>query len=103
MLVGPHSAMPVIYERLAGFRSQGSSRNLRSFEGKGQLGSRFLNPTNMARVAPTEESSMAQCEVCGNDYDKSFELIAAGAVTPLTASNVRFRLSLPSVNTADAR
>jgi len=22
---------------------------------------------------------MAQCEVCGNDYDKSFELIAAGA------------------------
>ena len=21
---------------------------------------------------------MAQCEVCGNDYDKSFELIAAG-------------------------
>lgn len=22
---------------------------------------------------------MAKCEVCGNDYDKSFELIAAGA------------------------
>ena len=22
---------------------------------------------------------MARCEVCGNDYDKSFELIAAGA------------------------
>ena len=22
---------------------------------------------------------MAQCEICGNDYDKSFELIAAGA------------------------
>ena len=23
--------------------------------------------------------AMAKCEVCGNDYDKSFELIAAGA------------------------
>lgn len=22
---------------------------------------------------------MARCEVCGNDYDKSFELVAAGA------------------------
>ena len=22
---------------------------------------------------------MAKCEVCGNDYDKSFDLIAAGA------------------------
>jgi len=22
---------------------------------------------------------MAQCEVCGNDYDKSFEVVAAGA------------------------
>ena len=22
---------------------------------------------------------MAQCEVCGNDYDKSFELIASGS------------------------
>jgi hypothetical protein len=22
---------------------------------------------------------MAQCEVCGNDYDKAFEVIAAGA------------------------
>jgi len=22
---------------------------------------------------------MAKCEVCGNDYDKAFELIAAGA------------------------
>src|SRR5690242_17408600 len=25
------------------------------------------------------EMTMAKCEVCGNDYDKSFELIAAGA------------------------
>ncbi|WP_200946749.1 hypothetical protein [Janibacter sp. Soil728] len=22
---------------------------------------------------------MAQCELCGNDYDKSFEVVAAGA------------------------
>jgi hypothetical protein len=26
-----------------------------------------------------EEIAMATCEVCGNDYDKSFEVIAAGA------------------------
>src|SRR2546425_12333917 len=26
-----------------------------------------------------KEFLMAKCEVCGNDYDKSFELIAAGA------------------------
>jgi hypothetical protein len=26
-----------------------------------------------------KELLMARCEVCGNDYDKSFELIAAGA------------------------
>lgn len=24
------------------------------------------------------ESTMAKCEVCGNDYDKSFEVVAAG-------------------------
>jgi len=49
MLGLAYSAMPVICGRLAGFRSEGSARNLRSFEGKGQLGSRFPNPTNTAK------------------------------------------------------
>ena len=31
------------------------------------------------RSLPGEESGMSTGEVCGNDYDKSFELIAAGA------------------------
>src|SRR5260370_13229597 len=26
-----------------------------------------------------EEEFMAKCEVCGNEYDKSFEVVAAGA------------------------
>jgi hypothetical protein len=26
-----------------------------------------------------KESSMARCEVCGNDYDKSFEVTVGGA------------------------
>jgi len=29
-------------------------------------------------VADDEEAVMALCEVCGNDYDKSFEVVAAG-------------------------
>jgi hypothetical protein len=28
--------------------------------------------------AATRRSAVAVCEVCGNDYDKSFEVIAAG-------------------------
>jgi hypothetical protein len=27
----------------------------------------------------SKEHAMAMCEVCGNDYDKAFEVIAAGA------------------------
>jgi hypothetical protein len=46
---------------------------------------------------------MARCEVCGNECDKSFEVIAAGRDTPLTALNARFKRSLQPVNTAAAR
>src|SRR5918911_894251 len=35
-------------------------------------------PWFLGSVAP-ERSSMATCEVCGNEYDKAFEVIAAGA------------------------
>src|SRR5918996_3239519 len=38
----------------------------------GRLGYEILEPV-------PEEHVMAACEVCGNDYDKSFEVIAAGA------------------------
>lgn len=33
----------------------------------------------LRRATPRRRVSMAICEVCGNDYDKSFELVAAGA------------------------
>ena len=29
----------------------------------------------------------AVCEVCGNDYDKAFEIVAAGETHPSTASS----------------
>jgi Rieske Fe-S protein len=35
-------------------------------------------PTGKAHDPRNEEGEMAVCEVCGNDYDKSFELTAAG-------------------------
>src|SRR6266571_8177271 len=38
---------------------------------------RLDEPSNFTRNE--EEVRMAICEVCGNDYDKSFDLIAAGA------------------------
>jgi hypothetical protein len=33
---------------------------------------------------------MARCEVCGNEYDKSFEFESAAACMCSTASNARF-------------
>ena len=45
-----------------------------------------VHTSNTAGDKPAESSNarggifMATCEVCGNEYDKSFELIAAGAV-----------------------
>jgi hypothetical protein len=33
----------------------------------------------MLSEASTRGAEMPTCEVCGNDYDKAFELIAAGA------------------------
>jgi hypothetical protein len=36
---------------------------------------------------------MAKCEVCGNDYDKSFELIAAGACHTFDS----FECALPAI------
>jgi hypothetical protein len=33
-----------------------------------------MNPTTKR-----EDRHMARCEVCGNDYDKAFEVMAAGA------------------------
>jgi len=44
-----------------------------------------VHTSNTAGDKPAESSNarggifMATCEVCGNEYDKSFELIAAGA------------------------
>jgi Rieske Fe-S protein len=35
-------------------------------------------PGRCVRAADDEEAAMATCEVCGNDYDKSFEVVAAG-------------------------
>jgi len=36
-------------------------------------------PTRQALpIPPTRDITMAQCEVCGNDYELSFEVIAAG-------------------------
>jgi len=45
---------------------------------------------------------MAKCEVCGNEYDKAFELIAAGRGTHLTALSARFRRLRRFVNIASA-
>jgi hypothetical protein len=41
--------------------------------------SRLIADDLIAQFTLIKEPSMAQCEVRGNDYDKSFELIAAGA------------------------
>lgn len=32
---------------------------------------------------------MSQCETCGNDYNKAFQVTIGGKTTPMTASNVR--------------
>ncbi len=45
---------------------------------------------------------MAKCEVCGNEYDKSFEVIAAGARHTFDSLSVRSRRWLRSANTANA-
>jgi hypothetical protein len=40
------------------------------------------NALSLARASqpecPSEDIAMARCEVCGNDYDKAFEVTAAG-------------------------
>jgi hypothetical protein len=43
---------------------------------------------------------MATCEVCGNEYDESFEIVAAGARTSSTV--VRSRRWLRSASIANA-
>jgi hypothetical protein len=45
---------------------------------------------------------MASCEVCGNEYDKAFELIAAGRKHTFDSSNARFKLSRPFASIASA-
>jgi hypothetical protein len=44
---------------------------------------------------------MATCEVCGNDYDKSFEVVTAGADTVGTRSTRRPHV--PALRMARAR
>jgi hypothetical protein len=39
-----------------------------------------IHPTSKALLKRSdEEAGMARCEVCGNDYDKSFEIRAGGS------------------------
>jgi hypothetical protein len=45
---------------------------------------------------------MATCEVCGNEYDKSFELIAAGARHVFDSLECAIRPSPLFVNIANA-
>ena len=45
---------------------------------------------------------MAKCEVCGNDYDKSFELITAGARHTFDSFECAIQATRPSANTAIA-
>jgi hypothetical protein len=46
---------------------------------------------------------MAKCDMCGNDYDKSFTIRKKGANTPSTASNARSTCWRRSVHIAIAR
>jgi hypothetical protein len=49
---------------------------------------------------------MSECEVCGNEYDKSFELITAGArhtFTHSTASNAPFKRLRSFASTVSAK
>ena len=39
---------------------------------------------------------MATCEVCGNDYDKAFQVTVAGATIPSTASKTPTRTTSPT-------
>jgi hypothetical protein len=48
-----------------------------------------------------KERAMAACEVCGNEYDKSFQVVAAGETTS-TASNAPSIGWLRSASTASA-
>ena len=43
---------------------------------------------------------MATCEVCGNDYDKTFELIAAGERHIFDSFECAIHRMAPTVNTA---
>jgi hypothetical protein len=45
---------------------------------------------------------MAKCEVCGNDYDKAFELIAAGARHTFDSFDCAIRAIRRSVSIASA-
>ncbi|CAN5813169.1 hypothetical protein BH20ACT7_BH20ACT7_12750 [soil metagenome] len=46
---------------------------------------------------------MAQCEVCGNDYDKAFEVRAAGAVHVFDSWSAPSTGWPPSASTVAAR
>ena len=48
---------------------------------------------------------MARCETCGNDYDKSFQVMKDGQSAHTTASNARSMLWLPFalIRTLDGR
>jgi hypothetical protein len=51
----------------------------------------------------TEEMTMARCDVCGNDYDKAFQITAAGATHTFDSFECAIHLMAPICEHCDCK